>query len=267
MDYTYWQKQTASKPLYPNIEWSKPEQRSQAGRLAIIGGNKLGFAAVAESYTAALQAGVGEVRVLLPDALKKTIPKSIGDAIFAPTTTSGGLSQDATPEMSAIGAWATGVLMIGDAGRNSETAILYERFVADYDGPLTITRDAFELIRQDASNVVNRPDTLLVLSFAQVQKLFQLVYYPKILTFNMQLLQLVEALHKFTITYPVAIATFHKDNLVIAREGKVVSQAWDSPMAIWRGVTATNMSAYWLWNRQAPLEAMATSIANSTTDR
>ena len=33
--------------------------------------NKLGFLAVAESYQEALKAGVGEARVLLPDALKK----------------------------------------------------------------------------------------------------------------------------------------------------------------------------------------------------
>lgn len=265
MDHTYWQKQTGSKPLFPDIEWSRPQQKSLSGRLAIIGGNKLGFAAVAESYSQALGDGVGEVRVLLPDALKRTIPKSIGDAVFAPTTTSGGLSKDASTEMTALGQWATGVLLIGDAGRNSETSILYERFVADYTGQLTITRDAFELIRQDAATVVNRPDTLLVLSFAQVQKLLQLVYYPKILTFNMQLLQLVEAMHKFTVTYPVSIATFHKDNFIIARDGQVVTQDWTNPMSIWRGATATRMSAYWLWNPKQPLEAFAASIASEAT--
>ena len=69
MTPTYWQQQTASKPLFPDIEWSKPEQRALAGRLGIIGGNKLGFAAVAEAYSTAHDSGVGEVRVLLPDAL------------------------------------------------------------------------------------------------------------------------------------------------------------------------------------------------------
>ena len=45
--HTYWHKQTADAPLYPDMEWSMPELRDQAGKLGIIGGNKLGFAGVA----------------------------------------------------------------------------------------------------------------------------------------------------------------------------------------------------------------------------
>ena len=67
----FWLKQTATKPLFPDIEWNKPEQRSRAGRLGIIGGNKLGFAGVAAGYETALTTGVGEVRVVLPDADEK----------------------------------------------------------------------------------------------------------------------------------------------------------------------------------------------------
>ena len=55
MDTSYWQKQTVSKPLFPDIDWNKPERRNQAGKLLIVGGNKLGFAAVAESYQTALK--------------------------------------------------------------------------------------------------------------------------------------------------------------------------------------------------------------------
>ena len=74
MDMKFWQKQEPGKPLFPDVEWNKPERRDQAGKLGIIGGNKLGFLAVAESYQEALKAGVGEARVLLPDALKKNVP-------------------------------------------------------------------------------------------------------------------------------------------------------------------------------------------------
>src|SRR3977135_3124136 len=104
--YPYWQRQTVDKPLYPDVEWNKPEQRSQAGRLGIIGGNKLGFAGVAEAYGTALSTGVGEVRVLLPDILRKTIPPTITDTIFGATNISGSLAKDATLEMQALGAWA-----------------------------------------------------------------------------------------------------------------------------------------------------------------
>jgi len=263
MEYTYWQQQTPDKPLFPSIAWSKPEQRSQAGRLAIVGGNKLGFAGVAESYAAALKAGVGEARVLLPDALRKAIPPTITDAIFAPTNPSGSLARDALGELHAIGSWSTGILFIGDAGRNSETAILYEDFIRQTTKPLILTRDAIDLVKNSSQSLVERPNTLLVASFAQLQKLFQMVYYPKVLTFSMQLSSLVEALHKFTITYPTTLTVLHREYLLVAHNGIVTSTKWENPMAIWRGSVAAKAAAYWLWNPEKPLEAVTTSLIDA----
>jgi len=260
MEYSYWLKQSSTQPLFPDIEWSKPEQRSHAGRLGIIGGNKLGFAGVAEAYQAANSAGVGEIRVLLPDALRKAIPPVITNTVFAATNPSGSLAKEALAEMAALGAWAQTVLLIGDAGRSSETAIVYEEFVRRYDGPLVATRDAIDLLKNTPQLFVERPSTVLVASFAQLQKIFQGVYYPKILTFSMQLTNLVEALHKFTITYPVTLVTLHKETLVIAHGGAVITAPWENPMAIWRGHTASLATAYWVWNPTKPLEAIATSI-------
>lgn len=256
----YWHQQTTATPLFPDIEWSKPERRDQAGKLAIIGGNKLGFAGVAEAYSQTLEAGVGNVRVLLPDVLKKTIPPTMTDVIFGKSNPSGGLAKDAFTEMQALGAWADGMLLVGDAGRNSETAIVYEDLIREYQGMLTITRDAVDLVKNSSQLLVERPDTLLVVSFAQLQKLFQTVYYPKVLTFSMQLAQLVEALHKFTISYPCSIVVLHKDHIIVAHGGTVVSQPWDNVMAIWRGSVAAKAASYWLWNRSHPLEAVSSSL-------
>src|ERR1044072_7143463 len=97
--HPYWQKQTAEKPLFPDIEWSKPEQRSLRGRLGMIRGNKLCYAGGGQGYNRRLSAGVGEVRVLLPDVLKKTIPPVITDTIFGATNPSGSLARDARIEM------------------------------------------------------------------------------------------------------------------------------------------------------------------------
>lgn len=260
MNFDYWKKQTAAQPLFPDIEWSKPEQRAQAGNLGIIGGNKLGFAGVAEAYSIAKNAGVGDMRVLLPDVLRKTIPKTITDALFGPTNPSGSLTKEAAPEMATMSAWATGILLIGDAGRSSETAILYEQFIQTYQGQLVITRDAVDLVKNSASTLLDRPSTLLVVSFAQLQKLFQAVYYPKVLTFSMQLTNLVEALHKFTITYPVTIAVLHREHFIVAHGGQIVTTEWQNPMAIWRGSVAARAAVYWLWNPSKPLEAIATSL-------
>lgn len=264
METPYWKRQTVSKPLFPDIEWSKPERRDQAGKLLIVGGNKLGFAAAAEAYQTALTLGVGQAKVLLPDSLKKSVPATLIDVIFAASTPSGSLSKQGLPELIAAGSGADGVLLIGDAGRNAETTLAYEEFIQGYKGQLTVTRDSIDLVKNNPGLLVERPNTLVIASFAQVQKLFAGVYYPKILTFSMQLLQLVEALHKFTITYPLTMVTLHKDTLIIASGGEVVTQPWDNPMAIWRGTVASGAAAYWLWNPTTPLESSAASILHGS---
>lgn len=258
--HSYWQKQSSTKPLFPDIEWSKPEQKSQAGKLAIIGGNKLGFTAVSDAYNVADTLGAGRIRAILPDVLKKAVPVSITDAFFIPSNFSGGFSREAQPELIAAACWSDVCLLIGDMGRNSETAMALEELLGAFSGHLVVTRDAVELLKPVAEQMCNRERTTLVLSFAQLQKLFQSVYYPKILSFSMQLMQLVEAVHKFTITYPVTIVTFHQNQLLIGHGGEVITQVFDQPMQIWRGITAARASSYLLWSPSRPLESIATSI-------
>ena len=257
---SFWQKQSSTKPLFPDVAWSKPEQRSRAGKLAIIGGNKLGFMAVSDAYGVAEQLGAGLVRAVLPDTLKKAVPPAIADTLFIASNLSGGFSREAQPELIAAAQWADVVLLVGDMGRNSETAMACEELLQAHHGHLVVTRDAVELLKPAAQQAVGRDKTTLVLSFAQLQKLFQNVYYPRILSFSMQLMQLVDALHKFTITYPVTIVTFHQNQLIVAHSGDVISQEFDQPMQIWRGVTAARASTYLLWNPEKPLEAIATSF-------
>lgn len=258
--HSFWQIQSSTKPLFPDIEWSKPEQRSRAGKLAIIGGNKLGFTAVSDAYRVANELGAGQIRVILPDALKKAVPTSITDAHFIPSNMSGGFSREALPELIAAAQWADTCLLVGDTGRNSETAMAFEALLSKHSGHLVITRDAVELFKPVSQQLCNREKTTLVLSFAQLQKLFQNVYYPKILSFSMQLMQLADTLHKFTVTYPVTVVTFHQNQLVVAHDGEVVTQEFDEPMAIWRGITAARASAYLLWNPTKPLEAITASF-------
>lgn len=257
--YPYWQKQSADTPLFPDVEWNKPEQRAHAGRLAIIGGNKLGFVAIRDAYGVASDLGAGQIRAILPDILKGVVPPSVTDAVFLPSNPSGGFSREGANEFEAACAWADACLLIGDAGRNSETAMAFEHLL-ETTPQIILTRDAVDLVMPAMVKLVERERTTLVVSFAQLQKVFQSVYYPKILSFSMQLMQLVETLHKFTITYPVTIVTFHQSQLIVAHDGKVVSQEFDEPMAIWRGVTATKAASYLLWNPKKPLEAIATSF-------
>ncbi|HXY18323.1 MAG TPA: hypothetical protein VEH48_02805, partial [Candidatus Nitrosopolaris sp.] len=134
MEDTNWLRQTPDKPLFPDLLWSRPENKRQRGKLLIVGGNSHGFAAPASAFAAAGTAGIGAARVLLPDATQKTIGTGFTDAVFAPSTPSGSFSRQALAELLENAGWADGVLLAGDFGRNSETAILLESFLDKYKG-------------------------------------------------------------------------------------------------------------------------------------
>lgn len=245
MNIDYWQKQTTGKALFADIEWQKPEQKSLAGKLLIIGGSAHGFAAVAQAYQDATKSGAGECRVVLPDALKKAIDPLALDCVFVPTNASGGMSKEALPSLKAAAAWADALLFIGDAGRNSETAIMYEQLLNTFPDKITlITRDALDLIKTMWPDTLQRPNTVLIATFAQLQKLFQSVYYPRTLLFSMQLTNVVEALHKFTVTYPATIVVFHQNQLIVAKDGQITTTPWENPMIIWRGSVAAKCAVY-----------------------
>lgn len=259
-DFSYWQRQIPPTHLFPDIEWQKPEQKALAGKLLIIGGSSHGFAAVAGAYQEAMRSGAGTCRVILPDALKKSIDSTVFDCLFVPTNLSGGLSKDALPQLKAAAAWADTILFIGDASRNSETAIVYEQLLASVPTHTVITRDALDLVKAAWPTLLDRPDTLIIATLAQLQKLFQSVYYPKTILFSMQLTQLVEALHKFTITYPATLIVFHQGQLVAAHQGRVVTSPWEEPMLIWRGTVASRTAVYAMQHKRTPLEAITSSF-------
>jgi NAD(P)H-hydrate repair Nnr-like enzyme with NAD(P)H-hydrate dehydratase domain len=260
MNFPYWHKQTAQQPLFPEIAWQRPEQKSLAGKLLIIGGNKLGFAAVAQGYNDALKAGAGECRALLPEALKKVIDSHVLDCVFTPTNPSGGMSKDALPILKASAAWADALLLIGDNGRNSETAIVLEQLLTETDKLAIVTRDSVDLLRASLPTILKRQQTVLIATLAQLQKIFQAVYYPKTILFSMQLSNLVETLHKFTITYPVTIVVFHQNHLVVALAGTVSSTPWEEPMMIWRGSVAAKAAVYAMQQPKRLLEAITVSL-------
>ena len=263
MNNSFWQKQERSAPLFPDVAWSKPERRDLAGKLAIIGGNSQIFAAVAAARQTAFQVGAGEVKVILPESLKKALPASfttqLSDVIFSSAGPSGGFAAAALNDWLAAADWANVVLFVGDSGANSETASLLETFLDhNQHTPVVITRDAVDLIKHSAERILRREPTHLVVSFSQLQKLFRSVYYPKVLTFNQGVKQIAETLHKFTISYPAAISLWHADNLFVAKNGTVITTEFTAPLRVWSGEVATKIAVWQIWQSD-PLRATATS--------
>jgi len=260
MTSTFWVKQTSDKPAFADLLWSRPENRAQAGKLLIIGGNLHGFAAPAEAYSEASKAGIGTARVLLPDALKKTVGSVLENGEFSASTPSGSFAQKSLVDWLDFASWSDAILVAGDLGRNSETAILLEKFVTKRQGQLTITKDGVDYFKDLPQLVLKRPQTTLVLSFAQLQKLATQARYHVPFTFSMSLLQLVDTLHEFTKIYPTNIVVKHLENMVVASQGKISTTKLDTDLEVWRVKTAASCAVWWLQNPEKPFEALATAI-------
>lgn len=260
MENTYWQKQTADKPLFPDLLWSRPENKQARGKLLIIGGNAHGFAVPAQAYGEALKAGIGTARVLLPDALQKTVGSVFEVAEYAPSTSSGSFKQAALDQMLDLGQWADGVLITGELGRNAETAALMEKFVTKSGSMVTVTRDAVNAFNSSPQTILDRQKTTLVLSLAQLQKLAKEVKFISPVTFDMDILHLVDWLHKFTEQFACHIVVKHLDNIFVASKGQVSSTKLESDIKIWRVTTAAHAAVWWLQNTSKPFEALTTAV-------
>lgn len=256
----YWRKQTKELLLFPDLEWSKPENKMHAGKLVIIGGNLHGFAAPATAFTEAQNAGIGSLRVLLPNAIQKIVGTFLPEADFAPSTPSGSFASSSLAEWLDHAAWADAVLLAGDLGRNSETAIVVESFVQKYSGNLTITKDAADYIIPRPLPVLNRTNTTLVISFAQLQKLASNARFTKPFTFDMGLVRLVDILHEFTKLFPVNIVVKYLDTTVVAVKGQISTTKLGEETKVWRVTTAAHVSVWWLQHPGKPFESLTTGV-------
>jgi ADP-dependent NAD(P)H-hydrate dehydratase / NAD(P)H-hydrate epimerase len=253
----YWQKQSAESPLYPDIAWDKPERKDLAGRLLIIGGNVHGFAAPAKAFEYANAAGVGYCKILLPDALKSALHAYWTDAVFCPSTSSGSFSQKSREIVLNSALWADGIILAGDLGRNSETAMMLDDMVRSIKSPLCITRDALDYYIARPVPLLERPNTLLVGSLAQIQKIIESAGNNEALTYTMPLASMVGTLSRFTTRHACAIITKSDNHIISALEGKVITTKLSTDKDIWRLETATNAAVSWLHNPGKQLESMA----------
>lgn len=255
----FWHKQLADKPLFADLLWSRPQNRLLAGKLLIIGGNVYGFNAPAMAYKVAEQTGAGAIKVLLPDALRQTVGKVLDQGEFAPSTPSGSFSRLALAEWLDWSAWADATLLAGDLGRNSETAVAVEQFARQTTTCLIITKDAVDCFQAAPQVVLEREQTVLVLTIAQLQKLATQASWPQPLTFSMGLLRLVDWLHQFSAHFPVGLVLCHHNIFFVAVTGQV-STTPATPGDIWRVPTAAQAAVWYLQNPSRPFQALTTGI-------
>ncbi len=263
-DFDYWNKQ-GLRPLFAEVDMERPEQKRFAGKLLIIGGNKGAFFAVANAMKEAHEMAVGGVRVLMPDSLRNQVP-STPEVYFAEAEKSGAFGKNAMNDLLMQTDWADAVVLIGDIGKNAETSMVFADYLKKCDKPIFITRDAVDTVTPDATNwmALRDAETSLLLSLPQLQKLLRTLYYPKVITLSMPTNQLIETLHKFTISYDgVSITTFHNNQIIVAKNGEVISEEikdtnW-STITLWSGALAIYQAVLKIWNANISTEKVLAS--------
>ena len=255
----YFQK-IETKPT-PDLTWNLPEQRQKT--VKIIGGNSQSFRT--EIKTAEFFYGHYPVEyptLVLPDSLKSKLP-DLPKVIYIGSTDSGSFGNK--EELDAVMAATDYNLLLGDLTKNSITAEAIHYCLKDPACPTLVTRDAVDLIAEHQPEpILQNPQVIFFASMPQLQKLLRAVYYPKMLLLSQSLIQVADALHKFTLSYPTNIITLHNEQILIARSGEVkavpLTKSGYLPLTFWNGELAAKIVAFNLFNPDNFINATVSAI-------
>jgi len=259
MENTNWYRQN-NKPLFEDLLWSRPENKRYAGKLLVIGGNLHSLAAPAAAFAAAEKAGIGSARVVLPDAAQKVLGRGFLEAEFAPSTPSGSFGRQALATILDCAPWADGILLAGDLGRNSETAILLESLIDKYSGPVIMADDSVDYFLSSKSQLLERPKTVSFINLGKLQKLAKNNRPQDIIKHDMNLSELVKILSSWTKNN-TGIVIRHQDNIVAAYGGKVSTTPSIEELS-WQSELPSYAALWLIQQPEKPFETLTTSIVD-----
>lgn len=242
-----------------DLTWNIPERKQ--GTVNIIGGNSQSFKTpvkIAEFLGANYP--VENANVVLPDVLSGQLPP-LPNFVFLPSTDSGSFTGEGVA--SAMDN-ADFNLLIGDFSKNSITVKELGSAVKIAGKRTLLTRDAVDIIAEgNPERILMNENLILFASIPQLQKLLHAAYYPRMITLSQSLMQIVETLHKFTLSYPTSIITFNNGQVLIANAGKVVAVPLEkttySALTFWSGELAAKIVAMNLYN---PNNFISSSVAS-----
>ncbi|MBQ2637663.1 hypothetical protein IJG76_02255 [Candidatus Saccharibacteria bacterium] len=251
MEAKYWIKQ--EKALFPETEWNLPEQKM--GKIEVVGGSKGAFSneiRIAEYIARELR--FSDVEMCFPESVRANLP-NLPNAIFGEATSNGSFSS--FPKMK-----ADYILFLGELTKNAETKKTLDNKIKDETTLFLLTRDAVDIVNPES--YLDKENATVVASLVQVQKIFREVYYPKVITLSQPILPIVEAIHKFTLSYKITLVTFYEGLILVARDGKVVSTAISktgySPLSLWSGQLAAKIAMFQYFNPGKMLEATSFAV-------
>ena len=246
---------------YTNIAWNVPEQKQ--GKLAVIGGNSQSFRTpvrvaewVSKNYP------VREVQVVLPDALASKLPE-LPSVTYLHSTESGSFAE--SDELMRVMNEADVTLVVGDVSKNAITGKALAEACVAAEKYVVVTRDAVDALSENMpERWLMNPNITLMGSVAQLQKLLRAVYYPKILMMSQSLVQVAEVLHKFTLSYPVDVVTFHNGQIIVAHGGEInvvpLEKSGASVLMLWGGELAAKIACLSLYSPGSEFEAATSAF-------
>ncbi len=159
MDQSF-QKQT-NEPLYPKVLWNRPVAARAAGRLLVLSGHSGDLNTPQTIYGSAVAAGIGDCRVVLPDAVRKLV----GDAAMAsyvPSSPSGSLGRASLAAILDLADDYDVIAIGGGLSQNSETTMLVESLLAETKKPVILSDDALVLMKHQLKEIAQRPNSLIL---------------------------------------------------------------------------------------------------------
>ena len=170
-----WQKQTLTKPLFPDILWNRPINKRTAGNILIIGGHGNQFSHTQNVYTAALSAGAGSVTVALPKSVQKLIG-NLPDCEFLPANPSGSLAKEGLEELLELSNGVDATVLAGELSNNTETVGMLSRFMQDHKQTLVVCEEVINTFHKTPD--VLPIEGMYVMSVATAASLAQSLKIP-----------------------------------------------------------------------------------------
>jgi|GEM_PF-5747075 len=221
--FNYWLKQE-DKPIFPDILWSRPENKSFLPKVVIVGGSKQGFAKSAAVYQSAAESGCSSLRLFLPSVLKDALPPS-SDFVFVDSNRTGSFDSSLYDNL-LVAKPMTDVFVISeDSGKESETVQAIHKIIKDDDcdmlfaGKAILANDSYfdELIKR-------KSNTTLVLDTNSLQKVASRLPVQVFFKSDDGLVDVVKKTHSITKELKkIIIITKFEDTILIVEAGEVFS--------------------------------------------
>ena len=140
-----------------------------------------------------------------------------------------------------------------DFSKNNITARAIAEACEKAEKPTLLTRDTIDIILSSNLEPLLMNEQLCYFApLPSLQKLFRAVYYPKVILLSQPLMQIAEALHKFTLSYPASIITLHNGQILVAKNGNVsavpIEKTTYTPLTLWMGEAASKIAVFNLYN-------------------